>query len=82
MSRNRFGEWALVQIKNRTLTPSATLMAGMLIDLVREGSLKDDKKYGYRGNKPLNFLRKPRSGDDAAEAPRNSVRARATPAAG
>jgi len=75
MSRNRFGEWALVQIKNRTLTPSATLMAGMLIDLVREGSLKDDKKYGYKGNKPLNFLRrnKLRPEDPAVDTPRKSA---------
>lgn len=75
MSRNRFGEWALVQIKNRTLTPSATLMAGMLIDLVREGSLKDDKKYGYKGNKPLNFLRrnKLRPEDPAVDTPHKSA---------
>jgi DNA-binding transcriptional LysR family regulator len=46
MSQNRFGEWGLVQIRNRTLTPSAQLLAQSLIDLVREGSRLDHEKYG------------------------------------
>lgn len=58
MSRNRFGEWALVQIKSRSLTPSATLLAELLIDLVRAGSKADNDKYGFSGNKPLNFMEK------------------------
>ncbi|MYN14144.1 LysR family transcriptional regulator [Pusillimonas sp. TS35] len=56
MSRNRFGEWALVKIKGRTLTPSATLLAELLIELVRQGSRQDDARHGFEGNKPLNFL--------------------------
>lgn len=68
MARNRFGEWALVQIKNRTLTPSATLMADLLIDLVRKGSLDDDQKYSHKANRPLNFLRKHKSRPDEPPA--------------
>jgi DNA-binding transcriptional LysR family regulator len=60
MTRNRFGEWALVQIKNRSMTPSAALLANLLIDLVREGSELDEIKYGFKGNKPLNFAPKQR----------------------
>lgn len=56
MSRNRFGEWALVRIKNRTLTPSATLLADLLVELVRAGSVADHAKHGFEGNRPLNFL--------------------------
>jgi hypothetical protein len=68
MTRNRFGEWALVQIKHRALTPSATLMADLLVDLVRKGSLEDDEKYSHKGNRPLNFLRKRKSRPDEASA--------------
>lgn len=68
MTRNRFGEWALVQIKHRALTPSATLMADLLIDLVRKGSLEDDEKYSHKGNRPLNFLRKRKARPDEASA--------------
>jgi len=56
MARNRFGEWALVKIKNRTLTPSASLLADLLVDLIRTGSAADNEKHGFAGNKPLNFL--------------------------
>ena len=56
MARNRFGEWALVKIKGRTLTPSATLLASVLVDLIRQGSQADDARYGFKGNAPLNFV--------------------------
>ncbi|HLU01149.1 MAG TPA: LysR family transcriptional regulator [Advenella sp.] len=56
MTRNRFGEWALVQIKDQKLVPCAEIFARMLIDIVREGSLQDDDKYGLTGNGPLNFI--------------------------
>jgi hypothetical protein len=57
MNRNRFGEWALVKMKDRTLTPSANLLANLLIDMIRNGSLKDDALNGNPANTPLNFLR-------------------------
>jgi DNA-binding transcriptional LysR family regulator len=56
MSRNRFGEWALVKVRNRTLAPSAGILAQMVVDSVRTGSKADDDLYGFKGNKPLNFL--------------------------
>ncbi|MGH8843494.1 MAG: LysR family transcriptional regulator [Advenella sp.] len=56
MTRNRFGEWALVQIKDQKLVPCAEIFAQMLIDIVRDGSLQDDDKYGLAGNGPLNFI--------------------------
>ncbi|MGX9934547.1 LysR family transcriptional regulator [Advenella kashmirensis] len=56
MTRNRFGEWALVQIKDQKLVPCAEIFARMLIDIVRDGSLQDDDKYGLAGNGPLNFM--------------------------
>lgn len=55
MTRNRFGEWALVKIRNRTLTPSASLLAELLVKLVRNGSTADNAKHGFAGNRPLNF---------------------------
>ena len=48
MTQNRFGDWGLVQIKNRTLTPSADLLANLFIELIRDGSKKDSKKYGFK----------------------------------
>ena len=59
MTRNRFGEWALVQIKDQKLVPGAEIFAQMLVDIVRSGSLQDDGKYGLKGNGPLNFRRQP-----------------------
>lgn len=56
MARNRFGEWALVKIKGRTLTPSAALLADLLTDLIRRGSLSDNARYGLAQNTPLNFV--------------------------
>lgn len=56
MSRNRFGEWALVRIKDRMLTPSAALLADLLTELIRAGSLADDRRYGIAENHPLNFV--------------------------
>lgn len=48
MSKNRFGEWGVVQIKNRTLTPSANLLASLFIELIRKGSREDEEKYGFK----------------------------------
>lgn len=56
MTRNRFGEWALVQIKDQKLVPCAEIFARMLVDIVRDGSLQDDDSYGLAGNGPLNFM--------------------------
>lgn len=58
MTRNRFGEWALVQIKGQKLVPAAESFAHMMADIVRDGSLVDHEKYGIRRNEPLNFQRK------------------------
>lgn len=60
MNSNRFGEWALVKMKDRTLTPSASLLADLLIDLIRQGSLDDEAQHGSPANAPLNFLRERR----------------------
>jgi DNA-binding transcriptional LysR family regulator len=57
MNRNRFGEWALVKMKDRTLTPSANLLANLLIEITRDGCIKDDEVYGSVCNPPLNFMR-------------------------
>lgn len=51
MNKNRFGEWGMVQIKNRTLTPSADLLANLFIKLIREGSHEDQEKYGVKNTK-------------------------------
>ncbi|TAL81349.1 MAG: LysR family transcriptional regulator [Candidimonas sp.] len=48
MTQNRFGDWGLVRIKHRTLTPSANLFATLLIELIREGSKIDSEKYGFK----------------------------------
>ena len=56
MTRNRFGEWALVQIRGRTLTPSAALLADQLTTQFRAGALADDTRYGFKDNSPLNFM--------------------------
>lgn len=58
MTRNRFGEWALVQIKGLKLVPSSENFALMITDIVRKGSLLDHEKYGLEKNEPLNFRRK------------------------
>lgn len=58
MTRNRFGEWALVQIKGQKLVPAAESFAHMMADIVRAGSLVDHEKYGIKRNEPLNFQRK------------------------
>ncbi len=58
MTRNRFGEWALVQIKGQTLVPAAENFAQMVTDIVRDGSLVDHEQYGMKRNEPLNFQRK------------------------
>lgn len=56
MSKNRFGLWGLVKIKNRELSPTSAKLANLLIKNIREGSLCDDKKYGLEANEKLNFL--------------------------
>lgn len=56
MKRNRYGDWALVCIKGRMLTPSASLLASQLITLFRESAREDDALYGFVGNRPLNFV--------------------------
>jgi len=58
MTRNRFGEWALVQIKEQKLVPAAENFAYMMTDIVRNGSLVDHEQYGIKRNEPLNFQRK------------------------
>ena len=57
MNRNRFGEWALVKMKDRTLTPSADLLANLLVEITREGCVMDDEAYGSVCNPLLNFMR-------------------------
>lgn len=57
MTRNRFGEWALVQIKGQKLVPGSENFAQMIIDIVRKGTLLDHEKYGLEKNEPLNFRR-------------------------
>lgn len=56
MTRNRFGDWALISIKGRLMTPSANLLARQLITLFRENTQADDSRYGFAGNSPLNFV--------------------------
>lgn len=56
MDKNRFGDWALVKIKNRTLFPAASKLANLLINRIRAGSLYDDQIHGLRANQHLNFL--------------------------
>jgi len=57
MNRNRFGEWALVKMKDRTLAPSAKLLANLLVGITRDGCLRDDEVHGSVLNPPLNFMR-------------------------
>ena len=56
MRQNRFGEWALVQMRNHSLTPAAALLSDVIIKNVRKGSLQDDLKYGQPGNKAQFFV--------------------------
>lgn len=56
MRKNRFGQWGLVKIKNRDLSPAPNKLANLLINHIREGSLQDDKEYGLKSNEKLNFL--------------------------
>ena len=52
MAQNLFGDWGLVQSRNRTLTPSANLFTALLIELIREGCIADSHKYGIKKQTP------------------------------
>lgn len=56
MQRNRYGEWALVQIQDRRLTPAAEQLAQEIIHTIRIGSLQDEASYGLKGNNKFNFI--------------------------